>query len=130
MSRAEEDLAWRLDVLQIPYEREKIFRGINEDRRWRFDFLLQPEELKIAIEVEGGVFVGGRHTRGQGFTNDLIKYNEAAIMGYMVLRYTTAQINGVALDQIPMVYKSRLKALQSFSQTSHQGTLRPSSSSV
>ena len=111
MSQPEDDLAWRLDVLNIPYKREVIFRGINNDRRWRFDFLLLPADLKIAIEVEGGVFTHGRHTRGKGFTNDLIKYNEALLMGYSVLRYTTAQINGVALDQIPAFYKQKLECL-------------------
>lgn len=111
MSQAEDDLAWRLDVLNIPYEREVIFRGLKNDRRWRFDFLLQPAELKIAIEVEGGVFTQGRHTRGSGFTNDLIKYNEALLMGFSVLRYTTAQINGIALDQIPAFYKQKSEEL-------------------
>ena len=111
MSQAEEDLAWRLDVIGIPYEREVIFRGLNNDRRWRFDFLIKPDELKIAIEVEGGVFSGGRHTRGVGFTSDIIKYNEALLMGFSVLRFTTAQINGVALEQIPMLYKQKAASM-------------------
>lgn len=107
MSQAEDDLAWRLEVINIPFEREVMFRGLNEDRRWRFDFLLLPADLKIAVEVEGGVFSGGRHTRGKGFTQDIIKYNEAMLMGYSVLRVTTAQINGVAMEQIPMLYKKK-----------------------
>jgi len=107
MSQAEDDLAWKLDVIGIPFKREVIFRGLKEDRRWRFDFLLLPSDLKIAIEVEGGVFAGGRHTRGKGFTEDIIKYNEALLMGFSVLRFTTAQINGVAMDQIPFLYKQK-----------------------
>ena len=107
MSRAEDDLAWRLDLIGIPFKREQIFRGINSDRRWRFDFVLLPQELKIAVEVEGGVFAQGRHTRGAGFTNDIIKYNEALIMGFSVLRFTTQQIDGAAITQIPMLYQQK-----------------------
>lgn len=55
-------------------------------RRWRFDYAWI--EHKVALEVEGGVWTGGRHTRGAGFTNDLEKYSEAAIMGWCVLRVT------------------------------------------
>lgn len=111
MSAPEDDLAIRLKALKIPFVREWRFRGTTDDRRWRFDFLLLPEELKIAIEVEGGVFVGGRHTRGKGFTNDLMKYNAALMMGFSVLRYTTAQINGIAMEQIPELYAKKSAAL-------------------
>lgn len=53
-------------------------------RQWRFDFCFP--EIKIALEIEGGVFVQGRHTRGTGFLNDIDKYNEATMMGWKVLR--------------------------------------------
>ncbi|MGL5914018.1 MAG: hypothetical protein ACRCZB_07615 [Bacteroidales bacterium] len=55
-------------------------------RRWRFDFAII--EQKIAIEVEGGVWTNGRHTRGKGFIGDMEKYNTATAMGWRVLRVT------------------------------------------
>jgi hypothetical protein len=54
------------------------------DRRWRFDWAW-PDQL-IALEVEGGVWSGGRHTRGAGFAGDIEKYNRAALAGWRVLR--------------------------------------------
>lgn len=53
-------------------------------RRWRFDYAWP--EHRVALEVEGGVFQGGRHTRGAGFLKDMEKYNEAAAKGWTVLR--------------------------------------------
>jgi very-short-patch-repair endonuclease len=55
-------------------------------RKWRFDFAF-PEQ-KIALEVEGGIFTGGAHTRGKHFLSDIEKYNRATILGWRVLRCT------------------------------------------
>jgi len=56
-------------------------------RKWRFDYA--HPVLKIALEVEGGVWSGGRHTRGKGFLGDVEKYNAAAAAGWAVFRCTT-----------------------------------------
>ena len=53
-------------------------------RKWRFDYAIP--EHKIAIEVEGGVWTGGRHTSPQGFLGDMEKYNTATLMGWRVFR--------------------------------------------
>lgn len=53
-------------------------------RRWRFDLAFVAE--RVALEVEGGAFMAGRHTRGAGFREDLDKYGEAAALGWLVLR--------------------------------------------
>ncbi len=57
-------------------------------RKWRADFAIPG--AKILIEVDGGVFSGGRHTRGAGFIKDQEKLNAAACLGYRVLRFTPA----------------------------------------
>lgn len=53
-------------------------------RRWRFD-LAWPERM-LAVEVDGGVWSGGRHTRGAGFIADCEKLNTATLLGWRVLR--------------------------------------------
>lgn len=59
-------------------------------REWRFDFFLPA--ARVAIEVEGGVWTEGRHTRGKGYLADCEKYNEAQVMGFKVLRFTPDQL--------------------------------------
>lgn len=58
----------------------------HPERRWRFDYAW-PDQ-KIAIEVEGGIWTGGRHTSQGGFIGDMEKYTEAAVMGWCVIRIT------------------------------------------
>ena len=95
MSDAEETLAFHLRALKIPYEREIRF---DPPRRWRFDFAIGED---LAIEVEGGTWQSGRHTRGSGFEQDCEKYNRATLLGWRILRFTPAMIeDGRALKTI------------------------------
>jgi len=57
-------------------------------RRWRADYCINPVTDKIIVEVEGGAWTLGRHTRGAGFVADMEKYNEATRLGYRVIRVT------------------------------------------
>lgn len=62
--------------------RERLKKTGLQD--WRMDYAWP--ELKVALEVEGGVFTNGRHTRGKGFLGDMAKYNAAGALGWIVLR--------------------------------------------
>lgn len=65
-------------------------------RRWRFD-RAWPDQ-RVAIEIEGGVFVQGRHTRGPAFEADCVKYATALTLGWRVLRVTPRQVkSGLAV---------------------------------
>ncbi len=61
-----------------------------EARKFRFDYAWLSE--RIALEVEGGVWGGGRHNSPVGFLNDITKYNLAAVHGWIVLRCTPQQL--------------------------------------
>lgn len=68
-------------------------------RRWRFDFAMVGRN--VAVEIEGGTWSGGRHTWGAGYEKDLEKYNAAAKLGWIVLRYTTAMVlRGDAINDV------------------------------
>jgi len=96
MSELEEDLLWNMHVAGLPIPiREYKF---HPTRKWRFD-LAYPDQ-KIAIEAEGGTWVQGRHSRGVGFQADCEKYNTATLMGWRVLRFTRAMVEGNAAETI------------------------------
>jgi DNA repair exonuclease SbcCD ATPase subunit len=77
----------------------------EKKRRWRFDFA-QPE-LKIAIEIEGGVYGRGKpcpvckrkapgaHSSVTGMKRDIEKYNTAVKQGWAVLRVLPSEIDKV-----------------------------------
>ena len=97
LSALEETLALHIRAVGLPEPiREYKF---DPKRRWRADFAWP--EIMLLVEVEGGHWTGGRHTRGAGFENDCEKYNEAALFGWRVLRLTSTHIKtGEALAWI------------------------------
>jgi len=102
MSQIEDMFAVHLHLAKIDgWVREFKF---HPTRKWRSDFCWP--EHKLFLEIEGGVFMQGRHNRGMGFTNDCEKYNEAVLMGWNVLRVTSAQVrSGQALAWVERALK-------------------------
>ena len=95
-SEGEVILATALRALNIEFDQEFKF---HPSRMWRADFHLKGK--KILVEVEGGIWSNGRHTRGSGYLGDLEKYNAATMMGYQVIRFSTEQVkSGKAIEQI------------------------------
>lgn len=60
-------------------------------RKWKFDWAWPSKA--IALEIEGGIWRGGRHNRPIGFLKDMEKYNAAALLGWRVFRCTTDEFN-------------------------------------
>ncbi len=96
LSEGEEQFAQHCQIYKLTPEREYVFAA---PRLWRFDFAWP--DKKIAVEIEGGVWSKGRHTRPKGFISDCSKYNMAAILGWRVFRFTTDMVvNGWAIDTV------------------------------
>ena len=55
-------------------------------RRWRIDWAW-PDQ-RIGLEVDGGTWIAGRHTRGAGWAKDTEKLNAAAMLGWRMFRCT------------------------------------------
>jgi very-short-patch-repair endonuclease len=65
-------------------------------RRYRSDFAWP--DARLLVEIEGGTFGQGRHTRGSGYAEDCRKYNLATMLGWSVLRFTGEMVrDGSAL---------------------------------
>jgi len=56
-------------------------------RRWRFDFAW-PEQ-KLAVEVDGGAFATGGHSRAVPQAGDNDKTNAATNLGWRILKFNT-----------------------------------------
>ena len=69
-------------------QKETTFNKIMPTKRlFRCDFLCP--NLKVIIEVNGGQWTNGRHTRGGvGYENDLTKLNIAQLHGFKIFQFT------------------------------------------
>lgn len=59
-------------------------------RRWRWD-LAWPDE-RVAVEIQGGTWSRGRHTRGRGYEEDCLKLAAGVLLGWRVLWVTTQMV--------------------------------------
>lgn len=72
-----------------------------DSRLWRADFAWPNAASPLLVEVDGGVYSGGRHTRPAGFEADCEKTAMAAVMGYRVIRATGKHVrSGMAVEWI------------------------------
>lgn len=86
-------------------------------RKWRADFVHRG--TKTMIEIEGGAWTGGRHTRGTGFTEDATKYLRAWELGWSVLRLSEAQITERDVRRIIAKLRGRVPEISPDGPISH-----------
>lgn len=92
----------------VPMYREYKF---DPNRGWRFDFSWP--SVRVACEIEGGVYQGKGHATPKRFEEDCWKYNAAQAQGWVVLRYTPQMLSKnpeIIINQICSVIRSRLNA--------------------
>ena len=65
-------------------------------RRFRFDFAWPPTERQdgVALEVDGGTWVQGRHSRGEA---DHEKFNIAAKNSWLIFRTTPKKVGNLEI---------------------------------
>ncbi|NRA60837.1 MAG: hypothetical protein HRU25_07970 [Psychrobium sp.] len=99
-------LKYEVDALlrEFPWHEEEV--RFHDKRRWRFDYAW-PDSF-VALEIHGGVFSKGRHTRGKGFTEDRVKMNSAQLLGWIVIEATTDQVKqGLMVTWLRQAFKLR-----------------------
>lgn len=75
------------------------------DRKWRLD--LAWKEKRVALEIHGGIWNGGRHVTGRGFSGDRAKLNEARLLGWQVIEATADQVkSGEAIRWVERALKA------------------------
>ena len=88
--------------LPVP-EREYRFAP---PRRYRADFAYP--EKKILVEVQGGIYTSGAHSRGVGLERDYEKLNLAQLNGFRVFQFSRKMIeSGVAVNMIEEVLNEK-----------------------
>ena len=101
-SQLEELLLLHILAERLPEpEREYEFARVALGRAWRFDLAWPLRRRPLAVEIEGGVRMIGRHQRPGGFADDLVKYRAAVQLGWDVLRFSGAEVrDGTAVREI------------------------------
>jgi len=87
-----------------PRLRERLADAGLKD--WRFDMAWGKE--CVYVELEGGIYTSGRHTRGVGYSEDCEKYNAATLLSWRGLRFTTDMLRAAPLGSMDRV-KTLLK---------------------
>lgn len=104
-SRPEAELALQIRALGLPppvaeYRFAAVAVGLGPGVRdrliaarlqdWRYD-LAWPRQCPVpglggglAVEIQGGLWTGGRHTRGSGYEQDLLKGEAGLLLGWTI----------------------------------------------
>ena len=94
LSEGECTLELHLRAHELPYAREV---ALVAGRKWRWDFVVGD----LAIEIQGGTWIRGGHSRGTGQRRDCAKQNAAVRAGYRPLAYTTEMVlSGEAIADV------------------------------
>lgn len=88
------DTYWR--ILAGP-DLEAEYR-FDAQRRWRLD--RAHIVAKVAVELDGGTYSGGRHTTGSGYARDCEKLNAATAQGWSVFRLTADMLRSAPAQHI------------------------------
>lgn len=108
----ETDLTRKFDTLWRQIGGPELEREVRFHPRRRFKFDRASRVARVAVELDGGTWVGGRHVSGVGFARDCEKLNLAILAGYVVFRFTTDMLDtdpAGHLEPVAEFIRERLK---------------------
>jgi len=87
--------AWVRAVMRSYHLPEPVSEYVfHPTRRWRLDFAWP--DVRLGLEIQGGLFVHGRHTRGAALRREHEKLNELAVAGWRVVFVVPEQLTQAA----------------------------------
>ena len=92
------DVIFSAHDLPVP----KVEHKFHMSRKWRFDFAWLQQ--KLALEIQGGLWTGGRHVRGAALLAEHEKLNNACILGWRVMFGTPESLDKG--DIFPLIRKA------------------------
>jgi very-short-patch-repair endonuclease len=95
-------------LCNIPLIEEYRF---SSKRRFRFDFAHR--ESKVAIEINGGIFIKSGHSSSSGLSRDYEKLNLAQLEDWQVYQLSSKMINESNLKLIQQKIEERCNCSQS-----------------
>ena len=114
LSEGECTLELHLRAHELPYAREV---ALVAGRKWRWDFVVGD----LAIEIQGGTWIRGGHSRGTGQRRDCAKQNAAVKAGYRALAYTTEMVlSGEAIADVLTLLRATLQEPRSSIEQNHK----------
>ena len=103
-SELEEALDWHIRVCGLPAP-EREYQAIP-GRKHRFDFAWP--SFKLLLDVQGGIFNGGKHGRGTGILKDQEKLKLSTIEGWHVMHISNRHITqGQAIHWLRQFFEKR-----------------------
>ena len=104
-------ILWKLSYPKLPLQKEV---ALIPRRKFRFDFVHTAS--KTCIEIQGGLYSRGRHTRGKQMEKEYLKWLLAQSLGYTIIPIGTEQVeDGKVLELIAKTIIKREKLLNNAS---------------
>lgn len=98
----EEIFSIQIRAVKLP-EAKRQYK-FHPSRQWQFDFSWP--QAKIAVEIDGGTYLRGRHVQPEGFRKDCQKINAAQLLGWTVFRGDTRMVkDGSLLDTVMAAFR-------------------------
>ncbi len=94
---AEDDFGFQCRAMRLPEITRQLslpksqFPG-RKLKRWRFDYGFEP--FRVIVEIDGGIHIagGGAHSHPTDILRNMRKRNDAALLGWAVLAFSTADV--------------------------------------